>query len=1594
MELKECSARTQTIIQLLKENKGNEEYTVLIRNGFIPEQITDRYNELFDENKKLYPNTNELDYITFDNWFNVHPEKIAGTQIQGLGYINPVLVKGNFNDIERVIPETRIFQKEKTKTEMENDNNKEPKKEIVKVQSEQKESETQNNEQYEIIRKRISNKENESNKEGILTVEDTIKIYSSHISEEEIKGWVYHKRRFGNPMFGWEKYFIGKKQNNVGELLFYAKEAFYLKDSYFRDVKLIPSDTLIGVKTKFKHEYDDVTYLVLKTENGELYFAPDKKVYEKKNEISVDENDLKELVLKKGLCFRDGDFIPVPFYTFGNIYEVKKSFLGKINHETKERENGEKEYIEETFGKDIASWHENLINEAIKRKGEFSFENPIKSKRPFLSIENRISNEFKIKSLNTQSGVNFEKIYKEANKKRFVLEYDFNREYTLFEAFKIWFKINVTNSMVENTTVANILDYFFESRNVILKKEFEKKIDEDREKDGIRLNARIEGERFYAEFLAECLLPNDLYLLNLEFNRRYNSVCKLDTYRIPVGFEANNSLNGSKFLLKPVQRSGIAFMAATNSGCLAYDVGFGKTACAILNMASLLKQGSIKRPLIAVPKQVYNNWIREMFGYWSDGLEKRFEKFENSKFFSGLLTGTKYKLNSWYNLGKGVKFENKLVDEYTITLVTYQGLLGIGFSSSLSDEIFDGVYSILQKGKTDSSHEKAIKKTDVYDLDIENDIENQGIKNLSYRQEEAHKEKIRSFVGIGGIGTVLDIDVCGFDYITLDEAHAFKNVFNSVPLSQGQKNVWRLNQKATPTRRAVKAFFLSMYVQKKYSGNICLLTATPFTNSPLEVFSMLSMIGYETLKQYSLQNMYDFLGMFISTEVEYAVTATNDIRLQTVVKSFKNKNLLKDILYKNFDYQNNPKLAGVKRPCKLNFPNSKVKTFLTMSNLQRIGQKKAVDMAESYSPMNRGAIGRAMSMAKNNAFSPFLVEGVDTYSDIDEFLQESPKIRYTVECIKSVKDFHEQRGQNISGQVIYSNRGISLFSEFKRALEEQCGFEKNISFGDETVDEVEIITGSGSESDAERKETIKDAFNAGYVKVIIGTATIKEGVNLQERGTVLYNLDLDWNPTDFIQLEGRIHRQGNKFKYVRIVVPMVQNTLDSFINQKLYEKIERISSVWDKDNDSNTLEEYSPVDPMEIRFALIDDEDKLLKMKMGLDIMRAEKQLTVSKEKKENISAIKKSIYDFNDKYAQIKPKIESTLNNFLSYTSLLKAHKERLEKEITIIEEDEKEKQKVSKKEGKDIGKGKGEEQKEKEKENSEIKDKRKSIKSIDNLLEKLGKGVSQLKDWQDGNMISLFDFNRSARVTKYTWDSEANHEFDFEGTSDIYNAKLIEYDSEMFMSMESYYSDMKRKERLILEPYGFTVVDDFSQITDSFTKDVEEKQFIFDNIKSEENVQKNLTSIREELKRRDSERGTVSERVEDFASYNYLLTYPFDKETADFCDLPKDESEYTGKDTDFAKIDSQASQDDKKAVKDVKKEVSNKEAEKEVKEYETNKKEVKRGRKPKEKEQDSEQEVKETIELLKRTLPLMDAKEKKEAKDLMRILKISLTL
>jgi len=315
--------------------------------------------------------------------------------------------------------------------------------------------------------------------------------------------------------------------------------------------------------------------------------------------------------------------------------------------------------------------------------------------------------------------------------------------------------------------------------------------------------------------------------------------------------------------------------------------------------------------------------------------------------------------------------------------------------------------------------------------------------------------------------------------------------------------------------------------------------------------------------------------------------------------------VLQKLIYNHILYKTGEE-AGVVRPKKINLPllydfeNSKqrlpkdkqVLTYINMTPKQRTNQDGIVAMAKksTQGKLDMGNLFRALAYSLDNALSPYLLNG--TPEDYKEFVEESPKISYVMDCIATVKKWHEDHQETASGQVIYMNRGKQFFPLVKEYLEKEIGYKKGVMYDRTRVDEVEIIS---SEINDTRKELIKEAFLDGVVKIIIGTATIREGIDLQKRGTVIYNCYPEWNPTDIRQLEGRIWRQGNQFQYVRIVMPLVQDSMDVFVFQKLEEKTSRINDIWFRGDRGNVLDLES-MDPEEIKLALITDVDRLVAM--------------------------------------------------------------------------------------------------------------------------------------------------------------------------------------------------------------------------------------------------------------------------------------------------------------------------------------------------------------------------------------------------------------
>ena len=101
------------------------------------------------------------------------------------------------------------------------------------------------------------------------------------------------------------------------------------------------------------------------------------------------------------------------------------------------------------------------------------------------------------------------------------------------------------------------------------------------------------------------------------------------------------------------------------------------------------------------------------------------------------------------------------------------------------------------------------------------------------------------------------------------------------------------------------------------------------------------------------------------------------------------------------------------------------------------------------------------------------------------------------------------------------------------------------------------------EADTEVKRNALFAkVKTGEVRVLIGsTEKMGAGTNVQDKLIALHHLDTPWTPKDLEQQEGRIIRQGNENKLVKIFTYLTEKTFDAYLYQILEKKQRYISQI-------------------------------------------------------------------------------------------------------------------------------------------------------------------------------------------------------------------------------------------------------------------------------------------------------------------------------------------------------------------------------------------------------------------------------------------------
>ena len=847
-----------------------------------------------------------------------------------------------------------------------------------------------------------------------------------------------------------------------------------------------------------------------------------------------------------------GKFTHKVLFESGDIAEKIQHYKNKIKRAERDAKDAANENDADASEKDISEITKNELG--LYRRNLAALEKALPPKIPMerlhFGVNSTLAEEFMVEHVNDDG-----KTEKLSLQESFILWATGNTLQSAYSEDSSYFRgeIDFTTANISeeelppNISWFDIVEYI-DKKAVIAERTRSGKKDEDeikaekaqkrKEADEKRMARSETADKLFDKYLHEGLSEELGRQVEAEYNRRFNSYVIPDYSKLPLFIDGmSREKNGKKFKLYKQQVKGVSFLTNKGNGILAYDVGVGKTAAGIVASIGQTQTGRSKRPLIVVPNAVYSTWYDDIA-----------ELFPNTK------------INGLYNLSNESteKYRDKenshklVIPEKSITLVTYEALKSITF--------------------TDHSCENELKED--FSKLLSEDFEGND------RENAQGADKIKNV--IGSASQVKDVDFffyedCGWDNITVDEAHNFKNLWTVPrPKNKGESNEFAGIPSGEPSARALKLYGMTQLTQRHNEDrNVFLLTATPFTNSPLEVYSMLSYVGRKRLMKSGLYSLRDFCNQFAHTKLELGVNSKGEIDQKQVMKNWKELPALQKLLTEFIDKVDGEELKEIIRPRKFTHVQE-----LEMSDLQKKMMEQDIESMGEVKEGNSAAIITSMNAMRLALVAPALSDPA-RYKGLalpskSELVETSPKLKFVCDSVVEMYKDNPEKGQFIYMPLGKEAHGIVKDYLVARGLPKES---------------IEIINGEINSS-TQKKYKVTRRFNdpKDRCKILIGGKNTSEGINLNGNSFAMYNCSLGWNPSETVQVEGRIWRQGNSQGYVHCCYPVMNDSIDSVLYQKHDEKRSRINELWTyKENDSLNVEDINPED---LKFDLLKDPKK------------------------------------------------------------------------------------------------------------------------------------------------------------------------------------------------------------------------------------------------------------------------------------------------------------------------------------------------------------------------------------------------------------------
>ena len=640
--------------------------------------------------------------------------------------------------------------------------------------------------------------------------------------------------------------------------------------------------------------------------------------------------------------------------------------------------------------------------------------------------------------------------------------------------------------------------------------------------------------------------PQRRIALVKQYNELFNSTRPREYDGSHIKFVGMNP----EITLREHQRNAIAHVLYGGNTLLAHEVGAGKTYEMAASAMEAKRLGLCQKSLFVVPNHLTEQWASEFLNLYPNAKllvarRKDFETANRKKFCARIATG-----------------------DYDAVIIGHSQFERIPLSFERQERIIqEQIYETLA----------AINELKVHAG------ENFSIKQMEKTRKtlETKLEKLRSDERKDD---VITFEQLGVDRLFVDESHFYKNLF----LTTKMRNVAGLS--TSEAQKSSDMFGKCRYLDEITGGRgVVFATGTPVSNSMTELYTVMRYLQYSTLQQKKLTHFDCWASTFgeTTTAIELAPEGTG-YRARTRFAKFFNLPELMSMF---------KEVADIKTSDQLHLPVPVAKFETVVAKPSEIQKEMVQELSKRAAEIHSGAVDASVDnmLCVTNDGRKI---GLDVRL-MNPMLPDDPNSKLNV-CVQNVLKIWEEGKEQKLTQLLFcdlstpkNDGNFNVYDDIRKKLI-AAGVPEN---------EIEFIHNADTEA---KKAALFSKVRSGDVRVLLGsTAKMGAGTNVQSRLVAVHHLDVGWKPSDMTQRNGRIIRQGNMNKEVKVFNYVTEGTFDSYLFQTLENKQRFISQIMTSKSPVRSCED---VDEQALSYAEIKAlcaGNPLIKEKMDLDVQVA-----------------------------------------------------------------------------------------------------------------------------------------------------------------------------------------------------------------------------------------------------------------------------------------------------------------------------------------------------------------------------------------------------